>query len=75
MQRQASPANATPHKAHTDTARTRTFVGEKKRDALPLSVLGSFVKRTVAIGVGEVRVGAIVQQFFQQGNVVVEDGL
>lgn len=52
-----------------------TFVGEKHRDTLPLSVLGSLVKGAVSKGVGEVGVSAILQELLQQGDVVVKYGL
>ena len=57
----------------TDTA--LTFVGEKHRDTLSLSVLSSLVKRAVSIGVGEVWVCAVLQELLQQGYVVVKYGL
>ena len=52
-----------------------TFVREKHRDTLPLSVLSSLVKGAVSIGVGEVGVSAILQELLQQGDVVVKYGL
>ena len=50
-------------------------MGEEQRDTLALSVLSGLVERTVAISIREVGVGAILQQLFQQSDVVVKDGL
>lgn len=57
------------------TLEVLTFVREKHRDTLPLSVLSSLVEGAVSVGVGEVRVSAILQELLQQGDVVVKYGL